>query len=90
MTRVQKELIEDIRQKTGMDATAVIEYLYAKGTLDDCVARQHVVKAEFLRRLASTDIKETQLKQDIGEDYGITRERVHQIVTDWRYRQVRA
>ena len=80
MTRVQKELIEDIRQKIGMDATAVIEYLYSKGTLDDCMARQHVVKAEFMKRLVSTDIPERSIMGDIGDEYGMSRTWVLRLV----------
>lgn len=87
MSKVKEALIADLSQKTGMDCRAVVEELFKRGTLDDCLARQHVAKAEFFRRLCNSDKLVSQIQEDIAGELGYTRERVHQLVTNWSDRR---
>lgn len=79
MTRVKTKLIEDIRRNLGVDATSIVQYLYDFGTLDDCLARQHVAKTEVIRLMTTTDLSERTIHGDVAEDLGLTRERVGQL-----------
>lgn len=76
---LKKKLIADVEAKFGKDSGRVIEYLYEAGTLDDCLARQHMAKVETFNRLLSTDISEVRIHEGVGIDYGLTRERVGQL-----------
>lgn len=77
---LKKKLIADVRDKFGEQGAAVVEYLFEMGTLDEILARKHVVRAEMFNRLLTTKRSKRQLEEDIAEDCGITRDRVFQLV----------
>jgi len=80
MSRVKDELKADIRQRFGHDADKVIDYLFDRGTLDDCLARQHVAKSRFERLYIVSTSSARQVMEDVAFDLGLTRVRVLQML----------
>lgn len=75
---------DDIAQRFGEDAARALDHLFAIGTMDDCLARQYVVKTTFTQRLTDTERDVKQVCNDMGEDYGMTPQRVWQIVSGYK------
>lgn len=80
MSRVKEELKADVRARYGAEASEVIDYLFEMGTLDDALARRHVVKIRFDRQYCSTTSSARAVMEDIAFDLGLTRIGVFQIV----------
>lgn len=79
MSKSRNDLNEELTKLFGPVAKDIVDYLYSKGTLDDVLVRNHVVKSEYIHRLVTTDTPVNQIYQDLAEDYGMTRERVLQL-----------
>ena len=79
MSKMKDRLIADVRSKFGDDGARAVDYLFSNGTLDDTLARNHLVKVEMFTRLLTTKRSKRQLEEDIAEDFCISRERVFQI-----------
>lgn len=80
MSRVKEELIKDLTQKFGAHAGPMVEYLFDMGILDDVLARKHVVKVEVFRRMTASTTPERTIHEQVGWDYGLTRQRIHQLI----------
>lgn len=80
MSRVRDLLKKDVQSIFGECASGVVDYLFDRGTLDDCIARQHVALDMFREQYGMDSRSARQVAGDVGEDLGMTRERVGQIV----------
>jgi hypothetical protein len=82
MSRVRDILTEAIRKEVGecADPSQVVGMLYDLGVLDDCLARHGAVRVEFARRYSNTPHSAKEVMHDIGDEYGLTRQRVHQLL----------
>lgn len=79
MSKSRDKFNEELCKRFGPVAKDIIDYLYSKGTLDDVLVRNHMVKSEFVQRLVTTDTPVNQIYQDLAEDFGMTRERALQL-----------
>ena len=73
-------LRKDVAERFGEGAANAIRYLFEHGTLDDSLARRHVVKVEVFHRLMTTKTNEKQIHSDVGEDVGLGMTGVYKIV----------
>lgn len=80
---LKKKMIADVREKFGMnvDPAKVIEYLYENETLDDVLARKHLLKTEFFDRMLKTDHCISQIQEDLATDFSVDRTWVNKLVT---------
>jgi hypothetical protein len=82
MSKVKDRLLKEIEEKFGPDAPVVIEYLFDAGTLDDCLARRHVIRSEMYSRLTNPRLlkfSKRRIEEDLAEDFGLTRSCIFQI-----------
>lgn len=79
MSRVKTRLITELNAKFGIDSSKAVDYLYEHGMLDDCRVRMHVVREEVVHRFVSTQMNTSQIHEEVGMEFGLTRERVSQI-----------
>lgn len=77
---LKKKLIADVEAKFGPGSGRVIDYLYEQGTLDDILARRHMLKVEFFYRMLTTRTIPNQIYEDLAEDFGVTRPCVYTTV----------
>ncbi len=81
MTRVKEELIKDLQEKFGPQARPIMEYLFDMETVDDFIAREHVIKIKVFDRMKKdSTTPEYIVHEEVGEEYGTTRETVLRIV----------
>lgn len=81
MSKNRDLLIRHLSERTGVDATAIVDALYSTGALDDVLARRHVVISEFMRLYVTTDKSERSIMEDVGYAFGLSRIRVLQMVS---------
>lgn len=82
MSKVREQLSKALRNEVGecADPADVVGRLYDLGALDDSLSRRAVVRAEFPVRYASCDRSARDIHGEIAEEYGLTRERVGQLL----------
>lgn len=78
---IRKRIKDDVLNKFGpmADPQRVIDYLYENGTLDDVLARKHMIRVELFRRLLTENIRMIQIEEDLAEDFGCTRQFVNHL-----------
>lgn len=81
MSKVRKELEDEIRQAFGEDGVRAIRYLFDMGTLDDVLARRHVLKTQFFLRLLNTNVGVYDACQHLADEYGMHERTVRLIVS---------
>lgn len=76
MSKVRDRLVEEIRERFGMDCGEVIDYLYSEGMTNDVYVRMFVVRKEVHKRYTSTDLNITRIHAEVGEEFGLERSSV--------------
>lgn len=80
MSKMIDSLRKDVEAKFGPQAGPVIDYLYEMRTIEESIARRHVVKVALFERLLRTRLSEVQICWDVSMEYGLSVDRVRQIV----------
>lgn len=70
-------LLMDVEQRFGVNAANAIRYLFENETLDDSLARKHMLKVEAFRRLMDSTADEKQIHSDLSEDFGVSESTVY-------------
>jgi hypothetical protein len=82
MSKFREHLSTTLRKEIGecADPAAIVDRLYELGALDDSLSRRAVVCAEFPTRYAACDRSARDIHGEIAEEYGLSRERVGQLL----------
>lgn len=73
MSRVKEELKSDVRKRFGAGSERIIEYLFDMGTLDDTLARKHMIAATAFDTLLTTTDSELCVDEGMAIRYGVGR-----------------
>ena len=66
---MKDQMRADIASKFGEDAALAVDYLFDMDTLDDILARRHMVKVKLSERMLNTSEQLTQIWEDLAEEY---------------------
>ena len=73
---------EELKQRVrGMSAEQAVDALFDRGALDGVLARRFLVSVEYERRYMSSDESARSIHEDLGAEYGLTRQQVHNVVS---------
>lgn len=81
MSKVRRELEEEIGKSFGDDGVRAIRYLFDMGTLDDVLARRHVIKTQFFLRMLEGEHGIYDVCQHLADEYGMNERTVRLIVS---------
>lgn len=70
---IREELKRDAIRRFGPQAGQVIEYLYDMGTLDDTLARRHMIAIAAFDAMCSTDMSGLQIDEELAVRYSVSR-----------------
>ena len=69
MSKMSDQMRADIASKFGPDGAKVFDYLIDMDTLDDILARRHMVKVKLAERMVETPDNLTQIWEDLADEY---------------------
>lgn len=81
MSKYRDKLVKLLTEKTGSDATRMVDELYASGAMDDGLARRHVIVNETLKMYANSGLSMRCVQEEIAETHHVSHVAVWKMVT---------